>query len=138
MYINNKMGKHSVRKSHRKAHRKASRKVTRFFKKSRKSRRQSRKSFFKRMFSRSKKGSKKGSKRHRKSFWKRFLSRRKSRFGHGVSANMPNTAKMMGNITPPYMMNTWGQYTGMGPEQTMNHLNGIPLSLRTNFYSDIN
>ena len=115
------MGKHSVRKSHRRVSRRASRRV---------SRRASR--LFKRMFRKSRKGSR----RHRKSFWKRFLSRRKSRFGHGVSANMPNTAKMMGNFSPAEM-NTFQQYTGMGPYQSNNHLNGIPLGLRSNFYSNV-
>jgi hypothetical protein len=93
------------------------------------------------MFSRSKKGSKKGSRKgsrkgHRKSFWKRFM-RSKSRFGQGVSANMPNTAKMMGNFHPPADMNTFQQYTGMGAYQTKNHFDGIPLSLRSNFYSNV-
>ena len=131
------MGKHSVRKSHRRVSRRASRSMSRrasrlfkrMFKKSRKGSRRHRKSFFKRMFSKSKKGSRKG---HRK----RFLSRRKSRFGHGVSANMPITAKMMGNFSPAEM-NTFQQYTGMGAYQSNNHLNDIPLELRSNFYSNV-
>ena len=124
------------RRSHRRSRRRSSsllgrmtRKVMSPFSRSRKgSRKSHRKSFFKRMFSRSRKG-------HRKSFWKRFM-RSKSRFGQGVSANMPNTAKMMGNFHPADM-NTFQQYTGMGAYQTKNHFDGIPLSLRSNFYSNV-
>jgi len=40
----------------------------------------------------------------------------------------------MGNYGPA-LMNTFQEYTGAGTDQRMNHLNGIPVNLRDNFYT---
>ena len=96
------------RKSRRMSHRRKSRRV---------SRRVSKKSGF----GRRRKGSRRGS---------RKVSRR---FG---SAFSPPLQQIMGNYSPSEM-STFQQYTGMGVDQTNNHLTGIPESLRSNFYSDV-
>ena len=83
----------------------------------------------------SRKGSKKKTRRKvskkkktRRKVSKKKKTRRKSRFGRAVSLN-----QMMGNVNP-MEMNTFTSYTGMGPKQMTNHLDGIPSDLRSNFY----
>jgi len=60
---------------------------------------------------------------------KRKSVKRKRKFGAS-----PNLNRVMGNYGPA-LMNTFQEYTGAGTDQRMNHLNGIPVNLRDNFYT---
>jgi hypothetical protein len=84
----------------------------------------------KRSSKKSKRSSKK-SKRSKRSSKKRRSSRRK-RFGR-----MTNLSGIMGNYQPGQEMSTFQQYTGMPPGQMKQHLAGIPMNLRSNFYTNL-
>ena len=49
----------------------------------------------------------------------------------------PDTAQMMANYRPAAKMNLTQQYTGMTPEQNMNHYNNTPVFERSNFYGEV-
>lgn len=48
----------------------------------------------------------------------------------------PSLSHIMGN-TQPNDMSTFQGYTGVAPMQMVNHLDNVPTSIRSNFYTDI-
>ena len=54
--------------------------------------------------------------------------RRRSRKMAFGSAYSPGLNSIMGNYRPGGPMNTFQQYTGMGDYQTLNHMDGIPMT----------
>ena len=65
------------------------------------------------------------------SFLKFGKRRKRSCFG-----KIDTSLMFMGN-TAPNKMSFFQQYTGMPPEQMENHLTGVPVNLRSNFYKNI-
>lgn len=78
--------------------------------------------------SRKSKKKKRGRKRKSVSRSRRYSRRRFGGYGN-ASLN-----RIMGDYRPPNKMNTYQQYTGMSPYQMGNHLDGILMHDRANFY----
>ena len=70
-------------------------------------------------------------KRKTKHFLDSKVSRRRRRRFGGSLLNI------MGNFQPPAMMSLAQSTTGDSAPQMINHMRGIPLGLRSNFYTNI-
>ncbi len=62
---------------------------------------------------------------------KKRHSKRSRKFGSGGLINI------MGNFNPPAQMSLAQSTTGMSAPQMFGHMKGVPLSLRSNFYTNI-
>jgi hypothetical protein len=83
------------------------------------------------------KRSKKVSKRRRRRSRRSRRSKKSNCFFNSLGLGFGNNlSSIMGNYRPPAEMSTFQQYIGEGPFQYNNHMAGIPVNLKSNFYEN--